>query len=181
MSSLYIVCEGAVVLKRVFVDGREMILDVLGPGDCFGDVPLLDGGVASFCALAVRRTTLAVVRDTEFRKLLDDQEGCRFLIANLATRCNHAWAQIEALGCVRVEDRIRATLAWLSKRIGVRTLEGVEVDLNQTELAQLIGTTRETVNRSVQALKRKGILSPEKRSGCRDRFLILEPGLLAAS
>ncbi len=178
VASLYILREGAVLLTRLSADCRETILGILGPGDYFGDLPLLNDGIASFNALAIQRTVLLMMREVMFRRLLDDRAACHFLITGLAARCDDAWTQMEALGYTRVRDRIQVLLAWLCAKIGVRTHEGVKINLNQAQLAQMVGTTRESVNRVVQDLKRKGILEASRNSGRREALHILAPDRL---
>jgi len=176
--SLYVVREGKVILSRLSADGTETVLGVLGTGEHFGDVSLLTGGTAHFNALAVKRTELLVIRKPDYRELLENPEACKFLMTGLATRCHDAWAQIEALGSTQVRDKVRVLLSWLVARVGIRTRDGVVVNLNQTQLAQMIGTTRETLNRALKNLKNEGVLIVDRRRGKRDGLIILAPELL---
>ncbi len=181
VNSLYILREGAILLTRLSADSRDTILAVLGPGDYFGDLPLLNGGISSFNALAIQPTVLMIMRDVIFRRLLDDPSACYFLMTGLAHRCDDAWSQMEALGYSRVQDRVRVLLAWLCEKIGAKTRSGVKINLNQGQLAQMVGSTRETVNRVVQNLKRKGLLSASSGSGSREALLVLAPDQLISS
>lgn len=89
---------------------------------------------------------------------------------------------IEALGCGSLQDRVRVMLAWLCRSIGVSTPEGIEIRINQRELAQMLGTTRESLNRQIRKLKRERILRVGRRN--RRACLVvlvpetLEPGVV---
>jgi CRP-like cAMP-binding protein len=159
MGCLYLVKQGEVLLTRLSPDGREAVLAVLGPGEFFGETALLNGMTATFNAYSLQPTTLLMLSHQRFKLLLENPSTCRVLLEALAHRCDDAWAQIEAMGCTRAEDKVRAVLSWLTRRIGVKTGEGVRIALNQSQLAQMIGSTRETLNRQLSALRKLGILA----------------------
>jgi len=159
LGCLYLVKQGEVLLTRLSPDGREAVLAVLGPGEFFGETALLNGRTATFNAYSLQQTTLLMLSHQRFRLLLENPDTCRGLLEALAHRCDDAWAQIEAMGCTRAEDKVRAVLSWLTRRIGVRTSEGVRIALNQSQLAQMIGSTRETLNRQLSALRKIGVLA----------------------
>jgi len=179
LDSLYVVQEGNVMLTRLSTYGRETILGFINAGEFFGDVPLLNGSVAPFNAYALSRTVLLVVRNTEFKCLLQDPEACRELMAVLAERCYDAWAQIEVLGGCHLGEKVRIMLSWLCTKMGVKTAEGIEIKVNQSQLAQMVGTTRESLNRQIGLLKKESVLSVRKRCR-RTSLLILAPEKLAA-
>jgi CRP/FNR family transcriptional regulator len=163
LDGLYIVQEGKVLLTRLSASGRETVLGFAGPGEFFGDVPLLDGNIAPFNARALQSTVLLVVRKLEFKALLDDPASCRAMVDVLARRCNDAWAQIEALGSGLLGEKIRAILLWLSKRNGVQTDEGVEIRMSQSQLAQMVGASRESLNRQISILKSEGAIKVSRK------------------
>jgi CRP/FNR family transcriptional regulator len=181
VESLYVIREGKVLLSRLSADGGEIVLGVLGTGEHFGDVSLLTGGITLFNALAVKRTELLVIRNEDYRDLLHNPEACNYLITSLANRCHDSWAQIEALGSTQVQEKVRVLLSWLVNRVGIKTRDGIVVNLNQTQLAQMVGTTRETLNRALKILKKDGILITDRRRGKRDGLIILEPELLGGA
>ncbi len=175
LDCLYIVKEGRVLLTRLTISGREVIFGFATAGEFFGDVPLFGSISTPYNALAVVPTTVFIVRKSELRLLLEDASSCRALIKVLAGRCDDAWTQIEALGSGAIAERIRAMLLWLSKKIGVSTPRGVEIKMTQNQLAQMIGSSRETLNRQINILKREGLLSVTRQSS----LLISNPGRLA--
>jgi CRP-like cAMP-binding protein len=158
LDALYILQEGSILLTRLSASGRETIIGFVAPGEFFGDVPLLDGNVASFNALALQASTLLVVRKSDFYLLLEDATACRSLMGVLARRCNDAWIQIEILGNSLLEDKVRIMLYWLSKRIGVQTPDGIQIRLSQSQLAKIAGSSRESLNRRLGVLKESGII-----------------------
>jgi CRP/FNR family cyclic AMP-dependent transcriptional regulator len=179
LACLYLVKQGEVLLTRLSPDGREAVLAVLGPGEFFGETALLNGMTATFNAYSLQQTTLLMLSHQRFRLLLDNPSTCRLLLEALAHRCDDAWSQIEAMGCTRAEDKVRAVLSWLTRRIGVKTSDGVRIALNQSQLAQMIGSTRETLNRQLSALRKIGILvvkGPKRR----EVLYVLKPEALGA-
>jgi CRP-like cAMP-binding protein len=175
LNRLYIVQDGKVLLTRLSAGGKETILGFAGPGGFFGDVPLIRGSAAPFNALAIQRSVLLVVGKSEFDRLLEDASTSRALIAALAGRCDDAWAQIEALGSGCLEERIRGMLHWLCERMGIRTPEGVEIPMNQGQLAQMVGASRESLNRQLRVLKRQGILKVRAGGRACSSLLIPDP------
>jgi CRP/FNR family transcriptional regulator len=157
--------------------GKETILGFIGPGEFFGEVALLSGNVAPFNALALQRTALLVLRKAEFYALLKDPGTCRSMISVMSSRCNDAWAQIEALGSGFLEEKLRVMLSWLGSRLGVRTSKGIEIRMNQRQLAQMVGVSRESLNRQLSTLKEEGVIEV-----CREQrpcsILITAPGKL---
>ena len=178
LDGLYIVQEGKILLTRLSASGRETVLGFAGPGEFFGDVPLLDGNIAPFNARALQSTVLLIVRKSEFKALLDDPASCRALVEVLARRCNDAWAQIEALGSGLLGEKIRAILLWLSKRVGVRTDEGVEIRMSQSQLAKMVGCSRESLNRQLSVFKSQGLIRVKGKYP-QTSLLILAPERLA--
>jgi CRP-like cAMP-binding protein len=76
------------------------------------------------------------------------------------------------LGCAHVRDKIRLGLIWLSEKIGVKTQEGIRIDLNQAQLARMVGCSRETINREVGALRRRHAVNVRPGNGQRAFFIV---------
>jgi CRP/FNR family transcriptional regulator, cyclic AMP receptor protein len=175
---LYVVQEGCVMLTRLSAQGRETTLGFARPGDFFGEIALLDGAEAPFNAMAVERTVLLVVRADQLRWLLTDPSACRLLLEVLAGRCREAWTHIEVLGEGSLREKTRRMLLQLCSKIGVRTQEGVELRLKQSDLARMLGASRESLNRQLRLLKDEGLLKVRTRS--RRTTLIVLPGAVTA-
>jgi len=172
LSYLYLINRGEVLLTRLLPDGREILLSILGPGEFFGESSLLSGTAVSFSAGATKRTELLQLPARKFKLLLEDPHACRMLLEIIARRCNDALTQMEVLGCTHVRDKVRSGLIWLSGRMGVETQEGVRIDLNQTQLARIVGCARETLSREVSELRRSRAIDVRQSNGRKSLYVV---------
>jgi CRP/FNR family cyclic AMP-dependent transcriptional regulator len=173
-NSLYLVREGEILLTRINPDGRETLLSVLGPGDFFGESALLSGTEITFNAMATKRSVVSLLPERMFRSLLEDPSVCRWLLETVAQRCDDAWTQMEVIGCAHVRDKVRSGLLWFSGRFGVKTKNGVRIDLNQTRLARMVGCARETLSRELQRLKSVNAIDVRYTDGGK-AFYVVDP------
>lgn len=157
--SLYVITAGKVKLARTSSDGRENLLSVLGPGEMFGELSLFDPGP--------RLTTAYVVSDTQFISLgndalrdflADHPEVAMQMLAGLAHRLRKTNEGLSDLVFTDVPGRVAKALLDLSDRFGKRTDTGLLVahELTQEELAQLVGASRETVNKALADFAHRG-------------------------
>jgi|WetSurMetagenome_2_1015567.scaffolds.fasta_scaffold55631_1 CRP/FNR family transcriptional regulator, cyclic AMP receptor protein len=174
---LYLIKQGEILLTRLSQDGRETLLSILGPGEFFGESALLSGTAVTFSAGATRQSVLLQLPDRKFKALLDDPQVCRTLLEATAKRCDDAWIQMEVLGCTHVRDKVRSCLLWLSGKIGVATQEGVRIDLNQTQLARMVGCARETLSREMSELRRLRTVDVRQSNGRKSLFVVDPKGL----
>ena len=177
LSCLYLIKQGEVVITRLSPDGRETLLSILGPGEFFGESSLLSGSEITFSARATKRSELLQLPERKFKLLLEDPHVCRILLQTIARRCNDAWTQMEVLGCTHVRDKVRSGLIWLSGSMGVETQEGVRIDLNQTQLARMVGCARETLSREVSELRRSRAVDVRHSNGRKSLFVVNPKGL----
>ena len=154
-------------LGRTSSDGRENLLAILGPGQMFGELSLFDPGP--------RSATVTAVTDADFASLSHDDllrwlEGrpvvARGLLAQLAGRLRKANDVVADLVFSDVPGRVAKALLDLADRFGRTADDGVHVhhDLTQEELAQLVGASRETVNKALADFASRGWLRLEPRS-----------------
>lgn len=174
---LYMVLEGEILLTRINPDGRETLISVLGPGNFFGESALLSGTEITFSAMATKKSVVSLLPDRMFRSLLEDPLVCRWLLETVARRCDDAWTQMEVIGCAHVRDKVRSGLLWLSDRFGVKTKNGVRIDLNQTRLARMVGCARETLSRELQKLKEINAIDVRYTDGQKAFYLVDPKGL----
>ena len=157
--SLYVIITGKVKLVRSSGDGRESLMSVLGPGEMFGELSLFDPGP--------RLSTVYVVSDTEFISLgndalrdfiADHPEVAMQMLSGLAHRLRRTNQGMSDLVFTDVPGRVAKALLDLSDRFGRRTDHGLLVghDLTQEELAQLVGASRETVNKALADFAQRG-------------------------
>jgi CRP/FNR family cyclic AMP-dependent transcriptional regulator len=164
---LYIVTEGKVKLGRSSVDGRENLLAILGPGQMFGELSLFDPGPRSATVTAVTDCTMQSLSHEELGSWLDGRpEVARGLLSQLAGRLRRANDVVADLVFSDVPGRVAKALLDLSSRFGRIADDGVHVhhDLTQEELAQLVGASRETVNKALADFASRGWLRLEARS-----------------
>jgi len=164
---LYVVTDGKVKLGRTSSDGRENLLAILGPGQMFGELSLFDPGPRSATVTAVTDATFETLSHDELvRWLTGRPDVARGLLSQLAARLRKANDVVADLVFSDVPGRVAKALLDLSARFGRTADDGVHVhhDLTQEELAQLVGASRETVNKALADFAHRGWLRLEPRS-----------------
>jgi CRP-like cAMP-binding protein len=164
---LYVVTDGKVKLGRTSVDGRENLLAILGPGQMLGELSLFDPGPRSATVTAVTDCTLASLSHEELGPWLEGRvEVARALLSQLAGRLRRTNEVVADLVFSDVPGRVAKALLDLATRFGRTADDGVHVhhDLTQEELAQLVGASRETVNKALADFASRGWLRLEARS-----------------
>ena len=145
--TLFIIKDGQVKVSIVSEEGREVILSLLGGGAVFGELSLLDGKPRSANVVATEDTELLMLRRTDFIQLI------------------YKTPQIEGLALLDVTSRISETLLQLASEQGSESEEGVIIRHRPThqELANMSGTTRETVSRVLKRLESQGYIISKGR------------------
>jgi CRP-like cAMP-binding protein len=173
----YIVSEGSFRVTREHSDGRAITLATLGPGEIFGELAMLDGDKRSASAESITDGTLLALPANDVRSLLSRNPGIALkLVAGLVRRLRAANARLSRQSFQTVPSRVAGILLQLSRDSQPADGEGeveVTIRMNQTDLAQLAGTSRESVSRFLAELERAGVV----RSG-RGRVTVLQPGKL---
>ena len=163
---LYFVDTGYVKLVQKGLDGKEVLLTVIGPGEIFGEEALIFGGRRSCCAEVLSDGVLYEIPKNVFVDCCDRHPEAWRWLAEWQTERSHAAEQKIGMLCLHdVETRILFYLGILSSVFGVQTVDGKEysLPLSQSELASLVGATRETTSTTLNALARKGILRLGRR------------------
>lgn len=156
---LYIILSGKIKLTRAAPDGRENLLSVHGPGEMFGELSLFDPIPRTASATAVTRTELAGLAHDALRTWLSTRpEVAMHLLQALAQRLRRINDVKADLVFTDVPGRVAKALLDLSERFGIPTADGIQVnhDLTQEELAQLVGASRETVNKALADFAARG-------------------------
>ncbi|MBS43671.1 MAG: Crp/Fnr family transcriptional regulator [Nocardioides sp.] len=164
---LYIVLEGKVKLGRTSADGRENLLAIQGPGQMFGELSLFDPGPRSATVTAVTDATFASLSHDDLLKWLEGRPVvARGLLSQLAGRLRRANDVVSDLVFSDVPGRVAKALIDLADRFGRTADDGIHVhhDLTQEELAQLVGASRETVNKALADFASRSWLRLEPRS-----------------
>ncbi len=164
---LYVVLSGKVKLTRAAVDGRENLLSVLGPSEMFGELSLFDPRPRTASAVAVTDTVLAGLGHDDLRPFIADQPQVALtLLKALATRMRRTNDVMSDLVFTDVPGRVAKQLLDLADRFGKEGEDGLHVhhDLTQEELAQLVGASRETVNKALAEFALRGWLRIEAKA-----------------
>ncbi len=164
---LYIIVDGKIKLGRASGDGRENLLAILGPGEMFGELSLFDPGPRNATATAVADTSLLGVGSDDLATWLNGRpDVARQLLRSLARRLRRTNEALADLVFSDVPGRVAKALLDLSERFGTPTDEGLRVthDLTQEELAQLVGASRETVNKALADFAARGWLRLDQRA-----------------
>jgi CRP/FNR family cyclic AMP-dependent transcriptional regulator len=171
--ALYVVLEGKMKLTRQAADGRENLLSVIGPGEMFGELSLFDPRPRTSTASAVTDALLVGLKHEALISWLQQHpEVSLHLLRALAQRLRRANDVTADLVFTDVPGRVAKNLLDLADRFGSKEADGLHVhhDLTQEELAQLVGASRETVNKALADFAARGWLQISARS-----VLILDP------
>ena len=159
--TLYMILSGKVKVTNIGPDGKEVILSILGEGEFFGEMSLLDEEPRSANVITTEKTEMMTLRRAEFMNLLEnDKEILSKLLAVLSGRLRHANAQIRSLALLDVLGRIARLLLDIGQKDGRRLVDGSLVFRRPThqEIASMVGTSRETVSRMIGDLSRDGYI-----------------------
>lgn len=158
---LYIVKRGRLRLYRLTPDGKQLTLDILDKGRVFGRMSRLGQQVTAVYAEAVEDSLVCSFTAGELSQLVERYPAVGLnIIRYLAERLAASEREREIMAFRTVQQRLAARLVDLIGRFGVQTDSGVEIDarLTQQELADMIGTSRETLALTVSSLRDRGIL-----------------------
>lgn len=173
---LYLVIEGKVKLTRMASDGRESLVSVHGPGDMFGELAMFDPTYRTSTATAVTDARLAMIAHEDLRQVLITRPAVSMLLLKvLAQRLRRVTQANTNLIFTDVPGRVAKALLELAEKFGTRTGDGILVshDLTQEELAQLVGASRETVNKALADFASRGWLQLSAKS-----VLLIDPDRL---
>ena len=165
---LYVILEGKIKLGATSGDGRETLLAILGPGEMFGELSLFDPGPRTATASALTDAHLAGLGHDDLQPWLAGRpEVAASLLRALARRLRRTNEAMADLVFSDVPGRVAKALLELATKFGVEQPDGsvhVVHDLTQEELAQLVGASRETVNKALADFQNRGWLRLEPRS-----------------
>lgn len=161
---LYVVYEGEVKLFRRTLDGQRQILRIVGPAGLLGEEALIAEATYRSSAQALIETKLLFIARSDMVALMHNASVMRRLLEYLLNRLH----SLEELLLVTCHDSTKERLAWLLLRLAHeygRSLNGkivIELKLTQAELAEMLGLTRETINKHLNTLRKEGLLSYHK-------------------
>jgi CRP/FNR family transcriptional regulator, cyclic AMP receptor protein len=159
--SLFVVRAGRVKVVLIGEDGREVILGVLGVGQYFGELSLIDEQPRSAHVIAMEDATLIVLRREDFRRKVESTPSVAWsLLTELSRRLRRADDKIGGLVLLDVPGRIARLLLDLSEESGT---DQIEKSLTHQTIAQMIGASRETVSRAMKDFQESGWITVERR------------------
>ena len=164
---LYVVEHGKIKLGTASSDGRDALLAVIGPGEMIGELSLFDPGPRTATATALTDTVLRCLGHESLRPWLAGRpEVAEPLLQALARRLRKTNEAMSDLVFSDVPGRVAKALIDLGERFGVPQGDAVVVthDMTQEELAQLVGASRETVNKALADFAHRGWIRLESRS-----------------
>lgn len=155
--SVFIIETGQVRISLPGSDGREVTLAHLGPGDCFGEMSMLDGEPRSAAVTAVDETVVLIgTRDDFMRSIEANPRIAMNLLVMMSTRLRAANEIIESLSFLDVQGRVARLLLDVAQKEGVEVPEGLQIPLPYTrqEMANIVSTSRETLTRVLKNFER---------------------------
>jgi CRP/FNR family transcriptional regulator, cyclic AMP receptor protein len=174
--ALHVLVDGKVKICRTAPDGRENVVAVLGPGDLLGELSLFDAQPRA--AVAVSETTLATLAERDFHAWLAAHPAAALeLLKALAVRLRQTNEAMADLVFTDVPGRVAKALLSLAEKFGATETDGgtrVAHDLTQEELAQLVGASRETVNKALADFTARGWLRVDGKA-----VVLLDPDRLS--
>jgi CRP-like cAMP-binding protein len=164
--AVYFVNGGRVKISKVTRDGKELTLAYRGPGEVFGELVLIDGGPREEMAEAMENALITEIERGEFERLIQREGMVGYRLTKIvAERRREVENKIETLIFKDVNAKLAELLLRLAVEYGVEDERGTLVALKIThqEMANLIGSTRETVSLTLSQFKRKGLILTDGR------------------
>jgi CRP/FNR family cyclic AMP-dependent transcriptional regulator len=158
--ALYIILSGTAKVMIADNEGREVIFAMLGPGEFFGEMGLIDGEPRSADVVAAETCELVVILKEDFRRCLADNfEVTLHIMKNLVHRLRDANRKIESLALMDVYGRVAKLLLELSQSVDGRRV--IARRLTKQDIAKMVGASREMVSRVMKDLETRGYIVVE--------------------
>lgn len=160
-TALFVIVKGKVKISRSSKDGKEVILTIMNESDFFGEMAILDGFSRSATVTALEESKLFIVQRNDFLTLLKNHtEVSIALLQELTQRLRAAGMKIKALSLKDAEGKVASVILQLAEEIGKIKQGVVEIEKlpYQHELANMAGTSRETISRTLHTFAKKGLV-----------------------
>lgn len=170
--TLHVLAHGRVKVTYMGESGSQAVLAILGPGDCFGELSLLDGEPRSATVEALEDIETVALWRKEFIQVLRTNEGALDqLLKLLARRLRQTSRGLADFAFLDLEGRLAKKLLELATEYGRQIDGAIEIDLRltQEDLAAMVGSTRTSVNRAISSYENRGLIRRRGR-----RLLILD-------
>lgn len=163
-STMFIILKGRVKISRISDEGREVILSILVDGDFFGEMSILDGQTRSANAVTLEDSELMLIQRGNFLRILRDYPQVAInLLKELAHRLRRSDEQIKSLSLQNAMGKVASTLLRIADDSGIIKHGQVEISQlpPQQDLANMAGTSRETISRVIKSLVQLGYVKKE--------------------
>lgn len=170
------VLAGQVRIYVMSSEGRELIMNVIMPGELFGEISLIDGKPRSASAVAIGDTDLLHIRRADLQALLQkNSELCFKFMSVLCERVRWTSGLLEDASLLDLTSRLAKRLLNLAQGLGEKEGDGIRINvkLSQTDLGNMLGVTREAVNKQLREWKKDGIVDMQD-----GQILIQDPKML---
>lgn len=172
--AMYIVRSGQVKIFKLSPDGREQVLRLAGPGDCFNEVPVFDDGPNPANVQAVESSLLWAIRRTDMRRLVEEHPAIAIgFLRAFAGKLRYLTRKVEDLSFRSVTSRVAKLLLEIAEEDGRGGLR-LRRQFTQQEMAAVVGTAREMIGRAFKALEKEGAIKLD-----RHRVVIVSKAALA--
>ncbi len=167
-SGMMAVVAGRVRISSYSADGREVVLNVINPGEVFGEIALIDGGERTADAVAMEDTELLVLERRDFLPFLErNPELCIKLLKVMCHRLRRTSEQLEDFSFLDLRTRLAKRLLDLADAHGEEDGNGgihIALSLSQRVLGAMMGTSREAVNKQLRAWEDEGLITLRRGS-----------------
>ena len=160
-TSMMAVMAGRIRVSSISSDGREVMLNVIGAGEIFGEIALLDGKPRSADATALDDSVLMVVERRHFLPfLLRNPTLMERMLVVLCDRLRRTSIALEELALLDLPERLARLITKMAREYGRPVAEGMRIDmkLSQRDLATLVASSRETVNKQLRGWREQCVL-----------------------
>ena len=165
-SNMMLVQRGRVKICTRSDDGKEVIFNLVKPGELFGEIALLDGAPRTASAVTLDPCELLVLDRRDFIPFLQRHpEACMRLIEVLCERLRRTSEMVENLLFLEGEARLARSLVQLAENFGREVVDGIQIDLrlSQQTLGDIVGLSRESVNKQIGHLRERGLIDNSDR------------------
>lgn len=164
-TQLFGILRGRVKAVTSSPEGRELTLSIMGPGEVFGEIALLDNAERSATIVVLDECELLCIRRADFLRYLERHPRVAIkLLGALASQMRRLTRMVEDTVFLNLPIRLARKLLDLADQYGRRTAGGVRIELRlpQQELADMVGTSRESINKQMRAWSDEGIIVVER-------------------
>ena len=160
--AMFGVQSGQVKIFKLSPDGREQVLRIIGPGECFNEVPIFDGGPNPANVQALEPTRLWGIRRTDMQRLLQEYPAVAFgFLKAFAGKLRYFTRKVEDLSFRSVTSRVAKLLLELAEDDGRGGLR-LPARFTQQEMANVVGTAREMIGRAFKVLEKEGAIKMDR-------------------